>query len=76
MSRGAHVSEDELIERLAGHVIAAVPDFDQAEQALALALLRALANGAPVSEETLAAASGTSEQTVRDALASRTSSLR
>jgi alkylmercury lyase len=64
------MSGDELIERLAGHLIAAVPAFDPAEQALALALLRALANGAPVSEETLAAAGGMSEQTARDALAS------
>jgi alkylmercury lyase len=64
------MSEDEPIERLADRLIAAAPDFEPGEQALALALLRMLANGAPVSEEALAAASGASEQRVGAALAS------
>src|SRR2546421_12382091 len=58
----------ELIERLADALIGAVPNLDPGEQTVALALLRALAKGEPVSEQALAAASGAADSTMRDAL--------
>jgi alkylmercury lyase len=47
-----------------------VPTRDPGAQAVGLALLRTLAKGEPVSEQALAAASGASEPTIRDALES------
>jgi alkylmercury lyase len=64
------MSESRLIERLADALIGAVPKLDRGEQTMALALLRLLAKGAPVSDQALAAASGASEEKSRDALAS------
>src|SRR5438105_3491134 len=58
----------ELIEGLADALIGAVPNLDPGEQTVALALLRALATGEPVSEQALAAASGAADSTMRDAL--------
>jgi alkylmercury lyase len=63
------MSEGELIERLADRLIGAVPSHGPGEQAVGLALLRALANGAPVSERALATATRDPESTVREALA-------
>jgi alkylmercury lyase len=62
------MSESELIERLADALIGAVPKLDPGEQTVALALLRTLAKGEPVSEQALAAASGAPEPTIRAAL--------
>jgi alkylmercury lyase len=64
------MSQSGLIERLADALIGAVPKLDRGEQTMAVALLRLLANGAPVSDQALAAASGASEEKTRDALAS------
>ena len=64
------MSQSELIERLADALIGAVPTRDPGVQAVGLALLRTLATGEPVSEQALAAASGTPEPTIRDALES------
>jgi alkylmercury lyase len=64
------MSEVELVERLTDRLIGAVPSLGSGEQAVALALLRALAKGAPVCERALAAATGDPESTVRAALAS------
>jgi alkylmercury lyase len=64
------MSEGKLVERLADRLIGAVPSRGSGEQAVALALLRALAKGAPVSEQALATATGDPESTVREALAS------
>ena len=65
--RGRNASS-ELIERLADALIGAVSNLDPGEQTVALALLRALAKGEPVSEQALAAASGAADSTMRDAL--------
>lgn len=62
--------DSELIERLAAALIGAVPNLDPGEQTVALALLRTLAKGEPVSEQALAAASGAPEPTIREALGS------
>jgi alkylmercury lyase len=64
------MSESVLIERLADALIAAVPNLDAGAQTVGLALLRTLANGEPVSEQALAAASGAAELTIRDAMGS------
>lgn len=64
------MAESELIEHLANELIAAVPRLDADKQTIAIALLRLLAEGAPVSDRALAAASGASEEKTRDALAS------
>ena len=64
------MSQSELVERLADALIGAVPTRDPGVQAVGLALLRTLATGEPVSEQALAAASGTPEPTIRDALES------
>jgi alkylmercury lyase len=64
------MSEGELIERLADRLVAAGPRLASGEQALALALLRALGKGAPVSDQALATATGDPESKVREALAS------
>jgi alkylmercury lyase len=63
------MSEGDVIERLADRLIRAVPSLGPGEQAVALGLLRALAKGAPVSEQALAAGTGDPESTVREALA-------
>ena len=64
------MSQSELVERLADALIGAVPTRDPGVQAVGLALLRTLATGEPVSEQALAAASGSPEPTIRDALES------
>ena len=64
------MSESEPTERLADALIGAVPNLAPGEQAVAVALLRLLAKGAPVSDRTLAAAVGAEESTIRDELAS------
>jgi alkylmercury lyase-like protein len=64
------MSESERIERLADALIGALPKLDRREQTMAVALLRLLAKGTPVSDQALAAASGASEEKSRDALAS------
>jgi alkylmercury lyase len=64
------MSEGELIERLADRLIGAVPKLERRGQTMALALLRALAQGDPVSERALAAATGMPESAIRDGLAS------
>ena len=64
------MSESELIERLADALIGAVPKLDPGEQTVALALLRTLAKGEPVSEQALVAASGAPEPMIRAALGS------
>jgi alkylmercury lyase len=63
------MSESEPTERLADRLIAAAPNLDRSEQAVAVALLRLLAKGAPVSDRALAAAVGAEEPTIRDELA-------
>jgi hypothetical protein len=63
------MSEHDQIERLADQLIAATPSLDRSEQAVALALLRLLAEGAPVSDRQLAAAVGAEESTIADELA-------
>jgi alkylmercury lyase len=64
------MSERELIKGLADRLIGAAPRLGSGEQEVALALLRSLAKGAPVSEQALATATGDPESTVRAALAS------
>jgi alkylmercury lyase len=64
------MSEGELVDGLAERLIAAVPRLDPAEQTAALALLRALAEGEPVSERSLATATGSPVSTIQEALSS------
>jgi alkylmercury lyase len=52
------------IDRLTEQMSAAVPKFDSDEQTVALALLRMLAEGEPVSDQQLADASGVTEAAV------------
>jgi alkylmercury lyase len=56
------------IERLGGAITGALPGFDGPDQRLALALLRELARGEPVSHARLAKAAGVPEEDVETAL--------
>ncbi|MDQ6731897.1 MAG: organomercurial lyase, partial [Actinomycetota bacterium] len=59
------MAEAERIERLADRLIAVIPALDPGEQTVAVALLRMLAKGEPVSEQALAAALGVPESGIR-----------
>jgi alkylmercury lyase len=64
------MSEPDRTERLADQLIAAVPRFGPREQRIALALVRMLAGGKPVSHQRLSAALGTTEAATREIVGS------
>ncbi len=64
------MAESEPIERLADRLIAAIPKLDPGEQTVAVALLRMLAKGEPVSEQALASVLGVSEPRIRETVGS------
>lgn len=64
------MAASERIDRLADQLIAAVPKLDPGEQTVAVALIRMLANGEPVSEQALASGLGVSEATIRETVGS------
>ena len=63
------MTDIEQVERLTERLIAAMPTLDPEGQRIGLALIRALAAGAPVSDREVAVATGATESRVRDALA-------
>jgi alkylmercury lyase len=64
------VAEREQIERLANQLIAAVPKLDPDEQTVALALMRMLAKGEPVSDQAIAGALRVPESRIRETVGS------
>lgn len=64
------MAESERIERLADRLIAAIPKLDPGEQTVAVALIRMLAKGEPVSEQALAAALNVPESRHRETVGS------
>jgi len=60
------MAESERIDRLADRLIAAIPNLDPGEQTVAVALIRMLAKGEPVSEQALATALGVPESRIQE----------
>lgn len=67
-SKGPHVTDTPDLEQLAERLTAAMPRLDATEQQIALALIRQLAHGAPVSASQLVTATELPEPQITDTL--------
>jgi len=64
------MAQSERLERLADRLIAAIPKLHPGEQTVAVALIRMLAKGEPLSEQALATARGVPESRIRETVGS------